>query len=87
VLVQEGSAGLARLQHVVDGGKLVKVEGNALGDVLRLGAAGRHAHGDEFAHMADLVVRQDGLLGDLKPRQPGYRPDRLHALHVGRHEG
>ena len=79
MLVHQRRARLARLAHVVDGGKLLEIERHGCRNVLGFGARRRHAHGDEFADLAHLAGGKHRLLGDLESRQPGDGADRLDA--------
>ena len=82
VLVHEGRVRLPRGQHVVHRRQRLEVHLHRRGQVLGLGAARRHAHGDHLAHMAHLALGQRRLLGGLEAGQGGHRPDRLDAVEV-----
>ncbi len=78
-VVNECAAGLAGRQHVVDGGKLVDIEFDLLGQILGLGAGRRHTDRDALADVADLVPGQRPLIRGLEARERGDGADRLHA--------
>ena len=70
MLVHQRRTRLARLPHVVDGGKLLEIERHRRRNVLGLGTRRRHAHGDEFADLTHLAGGKHRLLGNLESRQP-----------------
>ena len=83
MLVHQRRARLARLAHVVDGGKLFEIERHRRRDVFGFGARRRDAHRDEFADLAHLAGGEHRLLGDLEARQRRHGADRLDADQIG----
>ena len=86
MLVHQRRTRLARLPHVIDGGKLLQIERHRRRNVLGFGARRRHAHGDEFADLAHLAGGKHRLLGNLESRQPRNRADRIDAGEIRRGE-
>ena len=86
MLVHQRRARLARLPHVVDGGKLLEIERHGRRNVLGLGTRRRHAHRDEFADLAHLAGGKHRLLGNLESRQPRHCADRIDAGEIRRGE-
>ena len=60
----------------------IEVELDLGGNVFRLGARRRHAHGDQLADVAHLAGRQHRLHRRLEARQRGVGADRRHAGQV-----
>ena len=69
MLVHQGRTRFARLEHVIDGGKLLEIERHRRRNVLGFGTRRRDAHGDEFADLAHFAGGEHRLLGDLEARQ------------------
>jgi hypothetical protein len=77
--VHERRARLLGGKHVGHRRELVVVDTHPARDVLGFRARPRHAHGDDLAHEAQLVGRQDRLGRDLEPAQRRIGRDRLDA--------
>ena len=68
------------------GGKFIEIDFDSGGGIFSLGTGITHAHREKLTDLTHLLVGQNGLLGFLEPRYPGYGNNRLYVLDIRRGE-
>ena len=84
-LVQQRCIGGPGLDHVEDDRQGIDLAFELCDKILRRGTAWRDTGGDQLAHIADLVMREDRLQRRLETGKTRIRPDRRDSLKVRRH--